>query len=54
MKYDSEIKFDIVRVQCILRCNNNNNTYISRKKYNVQGDIETLLGRDCEMEKVMG
>ena len=23
------------------------------KKYNIQGDIKTLLERDCEVEKVM-
>ena len=24
-----------------------------QKKYNIQGDIRTLLGKDCEMEKKM-
>ena len=25
----------------------------SKKKHNIQGDIETLLGKDCELEKIM-
>ena len=25
----------------------------SRKKYNIQGDVRTLLGKDCEVEKMM-
>ena len=25
----------------------------SIKKHNIQGDIRTLLGRNCEMEKIM-
>ena len=25
----------------------------SRKKHNIQGDIRTLLGKDCEVEKMM-
>ena len=25
----------------------------SRKKYNIQGDIRTLLGMDCEVEMMM-
>ena len=25
----------------------------SRKKYNIQGDIKTLLGESCEVEKMM-
>ena len=25
----------------------------SRKKHNIQGDIRTVLGKDCEMEKIM-
>ena len=25
----------------------------SRKKHNIQGDIRTLLGKDCEVEKKM-
>ena len=25
----------------------------SRKKYNIQGDIKTLLGKSCEVEKMM-
>ena len=25
----------------------------SRKKHNLQGDIRTLLGKDCEVEKAM-
>ena len=25
----------------------------SRKKYNIQGDIRSLLGKDCEVEKMM-
>ena len=24
-----------------------------RKKYNIHGDIETLLGKNCEVEKIM-
>ena len=24
-----------------------------KKKQNIQGDIRTLLGKDCEMEKIM-
>ena len=24
-----------------------------RKKHNIQGDIRTLLGKDCEVEKMM-
>ena len=24
-----------------------------KKKYNIQGDIRMLLGRDCDIEKVM-
>ena len=39
----------------------NNNTLHTRlppieeqqKKYNIQGDIRTLLGKDCEVEKIM-
>ena len=25
----------------------------SRKKHNIQGDIRTLLGKECEVEKMM-
>ena len=25
----------------------------SRKKYSIQGDIKTLLGKNCEVEKMM-
>ena len=25
----------------------------SRKKYNVQGDLRTAMGKDCEVEKIM-
>ena len=31
-----------------LQCKDN------RKKHNIWSDISTLLGKDCEMEKVMG
>ena len=27
--------------------------HIWHKKYNIQGDIGTLLGKDCKVEKVM-
>ena len=32
----------------------NNKTWRnSRKKFNIQSDIKTLLGKDCEVEKMM-
>ena len=31
----------------------NNKTLSTRKKYNIQGSIRTLLGKDCEVERMM-
>ena len=28
-----------------------NKTSPTRKKYNIKGDIRTLLGRDCEVDR---